>query len=247
MLKKTILYFLLIMIMSNNLMAQNDGRALLVNFNVGGAVAGGDLSDRFGNHSFAGLGLDYLTDKSFILGLEGEFVFGQEVKTDVLEGLRTEQGFVIANDRNPANIQLRERGIYVGAHLGKLFSIVKDNPRSGIRVTIGAGLLQHKIRIQDDPERVVAALSGNYRKGYDRLTNGLATREFIGYHHLSKNRLLNFKIGIELTQGFTKSRRDYNFDTMSTDTAKRLDLTYALKVGWTLPFYISTTAEDIFY
>jgi hypothetical protein len=109
------------------------------------------------------------------------------------------------------------------------------------------GLFQHKIRIQDDPQVVVSSLAGDYKKGYDRLTNGLAITEFIGYQHFAKNRLINFYAGIELTQGFTQNRRDYNFDTFERDDAKRFDGLVGFKLGWVLPFYLSDNPDEIFY
>jgi hypothetical protein len=102
--------------------------------------------------------------------------------------------------------------------------------------TIGAGLLQHKIRIEVQDNNV-PQLDGDYRKGYDRLTNGLALTEFVGYLHCGNNRLINFFAGIELTQAFTKSRRDWDFSTMRKDDSNRMDLLFGIKVGWFFPMY----------
>ena len=225
----------------------NDGSALLVNFSYAVQSPGGDLVDRFGTNFNIGLNLEYLTEKSnLIFGLETGFLFGNEVKINVLRGLQTAEGFIIGNDRVFADIQLRQRGFYAGALVGKLIPLSKNNKRSGLRVTLSTGLLQHKIRIQDDPLRDVAPLSTEYKKGYDRLTNGLAFNEFIGYQLLSKNRRINFYAGVEFTQAFTQSRRDYNFDTMTVDEENRLDLLFGFRVGWVLPFYFGDSG-DIFY
>lgn len=102
--------------------------------------------------------------------------------------------------------------------------------------TLGAGFLEHKIRIDVDKDDV-PELSGDYLKGYDRLTNGLALTEFIGYMHCGNNRLINFIFGFELTQAFTQNRRDFNFDQMKKDDNKRLDLLYGIKLGWFFPLY----------
>ncbi|MFK7931964.1 MAG: hypothetical protein AB8G22_00560 [Saprospiraceae bacterium] len=226
---------------------QTDGKALLFNMDYAAANPTGDLSDRFGFHSEVGIGVDLLTAKSgWIIGLTGNIMYGTNVKEDVLATLRTDSGFIIGNDRDPASIQLRERGWYLGGHLGKIFSFT-DNKKSGIRITVGSGLLQHKIRIQDDPERPVAALSGDYKAGYDRLTNGIAFREFIGYQYLSTNQRINFRVGVELTQGFTQNRRNFNFDTREVDDRNRTDIILGFKLGWTLPFYLDATQQEIFY
>lgn len=243
-------YFFIIIIavfVSNNVFAQTDGKAILVNINYTAAFPGGDLGDRFDFHSEVGMGVDLITAKGgLIFGLTGNIMYGSSVKEDVLANLRTTDGIIIGNDRDPADIQLRERGWYAGGHVGKVFSFT-ENDKSGIRITVGTGLLQHKIRIQDDPSRTVSALLDDYKAGYDRLTNGLAFREFIGYQYLSTDQRLNFRVGVELTQGFTQNRRNYNFDTQMVDDRKRTDLIFALQIGFTLPFYLEATKTEIFY
>jgi hypothetical protein len=93
----------------------------------------------------------------------------------------------------------------------------------------------------------VPQLTGNYKKGYDRLTNGLAINEFIGYQMLSTNKRVNFYFGFEFTQGFTQSRRDFDFDTRSADTQKRFDSLMGIRAGWILPFYVGKGAAEIYY
>jgi len=228
--------------------AQNKGNGILLNFTFGGQLPGGDLVDRFGANLNVGGGVDFMTEKSnLIFGLEGYFLFGNTVKEDVLEPLRTPNGTIIGNDRNPVDVPLRERGFYLGATFGKLFSLSQKNPRSGIRATVGAGLLQHNIRIQDDPVSAIPQLSEPYKKGYDRLSNGLAFNEFIGYQYLSTDKRINFFAGFEFTQALTQSRRDFNFDTRNQDTEQRLDLLWGIRVGWVLPFYVGKSAGEIYY
>jgi len=226
----------------------NQGNVLLVNVTYGVHSPRGDLSDRFGENFAIALQPEFITgENNFIFGLDGQYIFGTEVKEDVLFNLRTAEGFIIGNDRNPADIQLRERGFYIGANVGKLFSLSAKNPRSGLRITVGGGLLQHKIRVQDDPQRVVPQLTGEYKKGYDRLTNGLALQEFIGYQLLGRDRRLNFYAGFEFIQGFTQNRRTYNFDTMESVNEDRLDLLIGFRAGIALPFYFERSSGDIIY
>jgi hypothetical protein len=227
---------------------QNEGAAILLGLSYGGHIPGGDLQERFGGNLSPALQLDYMTDKqNWIFSIQGSFQFGSEVKTDVLANLRTAEGFIIANDRAVADIQLRERGFYLGVSLGKLLSLSSTNYRSGLRIDVGAGLLQHQIRIQDDPVRTVAPLTGDYRKGYDRLTNGPALREFIGYQYQSLDRRANFFAGVELIQGFTQSRRDFDFLLQQKDTAKRIDLLTGFRIGLILPFYVGQNPDNIYY
>ncbi len=226
----------------------NEGNVLLINITYGLQMPDGDLSDRFGENFVIAIQPELVTEgNNFIFGLDGQYLFGSEVKQDVLFNLRTAEGFIIGNDRNPADIQLKQRGFYLGAHLGKLFSLSANNPRSGIRLTLGAGLLQHKIRVQDDPQRVVPQLLDEYKKGYDRLTNGLTLQQFIGYQSLGLNRRLNFYIGFEFMQGFTQNRRTFNFDTMESVNEPRLDLLFGLRAGIALPLYFESNPGELIY
>lgn len=225
----------------------NEGGALLLNMTYGLHTPGGDLAKRFGANSSTGGGIEYLTKGNFIIGTYFYFLFGTRVKTDVLAPLKDENGNLYSDAFGISAVQLRERGWKTGVHFGKLFSL-GANKRSGIRATVGAGFLQHKIRLQDDPVGgKVSLISGDYAKGYDRLTNGLALTEFISYQLLAKNRRVNFFAGFEFSQGFTQNRRSFHFDTRTSETESRLDLLYGIRFGWTLPFYFGENAEEIQY
>ncbi|MEQ8703491.1 MAG: hypothetical protein RIC19_06210 [Phaeodactylibacter sp.] len=227
----------------------NRGNGILFNLSYAYHSPGGDLGKRFGDHFSVGSGLEFITDKgNWIFGLGMNYHFGNQVGENPLFGLQNDQGGIIGNNRGYADIQLRMRGYYIGGHAGKLIPLGFANPRSGLRITVSAGLLQHKIRIQDDPLSFVPQLDEQYKKGYDRLTNGLAFTEFIGYQLLSTNKRINFFAGLEFTQGFTMSRRSFDFATRQQDTAERLDLNFGFRVGWILPFYVGERAsEEIYY
>lgn len=227
---------------------ENLGNLIALNFQFGAGIPGGDLSDRFGTTLSAGAGIDFITEKkNFILGLKGDFHFGNRVNDNILGGLAPE-GFIFGNAFASANeLRRAQRGFYLGGHIGKIFPLSSVNTRSGLRVTLGAGLLQHKIRLQQDPANFVNQIAGDYAKGYDRLSNGLALRQFIGYQLLGNDKLVNFTVGIEFIQGFTQNRRSFNFDEMRADTDKRVDLLFGLKVGWTLPFYVGESTGEIYY
>lgn len=225
----------------------NEGTVILCNFSFGGGIPGADLADRFGNNALAGASIDLYTKNNWLLGVQGDFMFGKEVYTDVLAPLRGSQGYVYSDDGGLADVQLRQRGLMFSAHIGKVFAFSERNSRSGLRVTVGAGMFQHKIRIQDEPQVYVSGLSKTYKKGYDRLANGLAITEFIGYQFVANNRLVNFSIGIELTQGFTQGRRNFNFDTKQPGLEQRLDLLYGYRLTWTLPLFIGENPDEISY
>ena len=250
---KNIIITFLFLLSISLLQAQNDGarnkgNALIPKISFAAQLPGGHLEERFGQSLSFGLGLEYITNKNnWIIGLDFNYLFGTDVKEDVLANLRTPDGNIIGNDRSFADVVLRERGFYTGLSLGKLFLLSQKEKRSGIRFSLGAGLLQHKIRVQNDPTKGVPQLEGDYQKGYDRLTNGLALNQYIGYQMLSNDGRINFTAGFEFTQGFTKNRRNFNFDTQMFDDTDRKDYLYAFRVTWMIPFYFGKGTEDIYY
>ena len=249
-----IFFILYLLTISYNCFAQNRKNtytALLIQANYGIQTPVGDLADRFGSNFSIGGGVDVLTEKrNWILGIKGNNLFGKNVKEDVLASLRDQDGFIIGNSGAGVGsyslIVLRQRGFYMGAHLGKLVALSKKNPRSGLRLTLGAGLLQHKVRIQDESGDV-NQIAGAYANGYDQLSNGLAIEEFIGYQHIGLNRGVNFYAGFEFTQAFTQNRRNFNFATRTKDTTKRFDALLGFRLGWLIPIYIGEKGEDLIY
>jgi len=153
---KIILFFLLLTVFDCFAQtSKNSYTALLIQLSYGGHLSAGDLADRFGNNFSIGGGIDLLTEKgNWILGIKAQNLFSKNVKEDVLADIRDRDGFIIGNREAGmgayALIVLRERGLYAGGHIGKLFALSKNNPRSGLRATLGIGLLQHKVRIQDE-------------------------------------------------------------------------------------------------
>lgn len=223
--------------------ASNKGKAILAHLMFGFHMPGGDLRLRFGPAFSAGLGTELITQNNFILGVEGHFFYGNEVKEDPLAILRTPEGDIIGSDRLLASVVLRQRGLYVGGNIGKLVTF--SDRRSGLRLTLGAGIARHRIRVQDDNESVTQ-LRGDYKKGYDRLTGGLGVQQFIGWQHLSENRRSNWMLGFEFSQAFNNTLRDWDFNEMRKLDEQRVDLRFGIRAVWTLPFYVGNSKE-IFY
>lgn len=210
-------------------------------------VPGGDMADRFENNYNAGGFLNYKFANNWLLGFDGEFLFADRVKEDnILDSLATPEGNIIGENGEFATVYLYERGYRFSLKAGRLFNFFGPNKNSGLLLTAGAGFLEHKIRIDVDKDDV-PELTKEYRKGYDRLTNGLALTENISYVHCGNKRLINFMIGFEFTQAFTKNRRDYNFDQMKKDDKQRLDLLYGIKVAWFFPLYRHAATSYYYY
>ncbi len=223
--------------------ARNKGNGILLHFSVGGQLPGGDLANRFGSNGLAGGGAEFITRSNFLIGAESFFLFGNTVKEDPLAILRTPEGDLIGKDQLLADVALRERGLYIGGSIGKMFTF--NAYRDGLRLTLGAGWLQHKIRVQDNTQ-TLTQITGDYKKGYDRLTGGPALTQFIGWQHLSANRRANWIIGFDFSQGFTQSRRSWDFSSIGPLRENRLDLRFGIRAAWILPFYFGG-ADKVFY
>ncbi len=228
---------------------RNKGTAFVINFNYAVEFPGGDLVKLFGTNYRLGGGVEFITKKNYIFGLDGGVMFGNVLKEDVLSDLRTPEGGIIGNNKIYADIVLKQRGFQASGLIGKIIPVSAEDKkrRSGIRATIGAGLMQHRVRIQDDFSASVPQLDDQYKKGYDRLTNGLMLQEFIGYQFMSNNRLINFYIGLEFTQGFTQNRRDFDFKLRRQLDEDRLDSLVGFRINWALPFYIDEDPDAIDY
>ncbi len=208
----------------------------------------GDLVERFGSNLRIGGGFNYLSFKNFwFYGLDAHFLFGQTVKEDVLKTLRTTEGAILSDIGSYADVFLRQRGFQMQATVGKIFALADNgNKIKGIRLAFGVGFLQHRIKIQDQ-SKAVAALFSPYTEGYDRLTNGVALSQSIGYQIISRDKTLNIYVALESSQAFTKNRRGFNFDTRTRDDAQRIDILYGVTVGLSVPIFSRINPEEIEY
>lgn len=209
----------------------------LLDFSYAVQFPGGDMQDRFGINSSLSSTFFIKNRKNWLYGVGGSFMFGNNVKEDdFLETLSDENGLIPGISGLYSDVILLERGFTLEAKVGKIFPWFGPNENSGLMIYASAGYLQHKIRIEERNGEVPLLLN-DYGKGYDRLSGGFMTGQFIGYRHLGNKRLLNFFVGFEMKQGFTKNLRGYNYDTKQEDNESRVDLLYGFRFGLTLPFY----------
>ena len=225
-----------------NLIAQKDIKDTSISMsiiNVGYTfdLPAGNLAERFGWNSYASIGYSYKTNKNFIFGISGGYIFGDQVReSNVLANITNTDGYIIGSNGQYADVILYERGFEITLNAGKLFPFKKPNPNSGLLLMGGIGFLEHQIFFEDYT-RNVPEIDGDYSKGYDRLTNGIALYQTGKYLHLGNRRLINYFIGFELSEAFTENRRPLNFDTMQKDNTKRIDILYGITVGWLIPIY----------
>ena len=218
----------------------------IIGFSYGYGFPDGNLKTRFGNNFNIGISPHfYFNNSNFYAGLDASYLFGTDVKTNPLTNLTDINGQLISVDRSYASLTLDERGFLVGLNIGKIIPF-NQNKRSGLKVQAGGYIFRHWIHFQKD-FGILPQLEGEYLKGYDRLTGGITLNEFIGYQYLKKNSKINFYIGLDMYQGFTKSLRKYNYDLADYDLDNRNDILWGIKAGWILPIYIENHPEEIYY
>ncbi len=206
----------------------------------------GDLADRFGVSSTIGPGFLVKTEKNWLIGVDANFIFGNRIKEDsLLQNLLTSNGYVIDQQGQYADLSLFERGFYTSFKLGKIIPIFGSNLNSGLMLLAGGGYLQHKIRIEV-VNNSAPQLNGDYKKGYDRLSDGFQINQFIGYMHIGESKLANFFVGLEFVESWTQNRRSMNFDEGRRDDKKRFDALFGIKLGWIIPFR-RRMPEDFYY
>jgi hypothetical protein len=218
----------------------------LIGISYGYYLPAGDMKDRFGNNSALQFNVDFKTKYNWIIGINGSYLFGKNVRVSLFDSIITDNGNIINQKGEYADIRLYERGFTVSGTLGRLVSFKKPNPNSGLRIDLGFGFMQHKIRIETIGNNV-PQLDKQYKKGYDKLSNGFLLTESVGYLYLSNNRLANIYIGLECMQGFTQSRRSYDYNLMKQDKEKHVDVLYGARLAWILPLYKKAPQEYYMY
>jgi len=215
-------------------------------------MPGGDLAKRFGNNSSVGLSFLNKTKNKWLYGCDWNYLFGNVIKDT---GLFSKIGAVNPSGGQPLLIDKTgslsttrtwERGWNSSIKVGRQLFALGVNPNCGIVVLVGGGMLLHKIRIEDIGNNA-PQMSKEYRKGYDRLSFGFATTQFIGYQFFANNQYVNFLIGFESIQAFTKNRRGYLYDQARPDNAKRLDILNGIKVSFVVPLYHRASEAYYYY
>ena len=215
---------------------------------------GGDLADRFGFANQIGGSIGYKFSNNWMINSGVRFLFGNDVREPVAANISqligTEETGItsqaIGADGRFYQLRSSQRGFVIPLTLSKIFPVSPKNPNSGFFLEAGGQFIMHKIFI-DVVGQNVPNMNKEYRRGYDRLTNGLGLVEGFGYRFFSKRRTINFYAGFEFSQNLTQIRRSYNYDTGLPDTSTRLDLLYGIKAGWTFPIYQAAPDDEYYY
>ncbi len=204
---------------------------------------GEDLSKMWGFNNQIGLEVGFKLKNNLEFGVDGGFIFGNTLKdSSMFLDLINSKGTITALSGVPADVFFYMRGANANAHIGYVFNQLGHNPNSGLWVNIGGGFLGYKTRVETQ-DHVVPNLEGDILKGYDHLTMGFNSKQFIGYLFQHDRKFINFYAGFEFVQGFTRNVRNYNFDVKGPHPELRMDFMYSLKFGWMIPIYKRHTGE----
>ncbi len=213
-------------------------------FVIGGGydLPGGDFAKRFGPGPAAQVGFWLKTKSGWLFGFDYGFRFTGKVREGVLDSIRVRDApsstQLIGADGLYSDVRITGRGYTLMLTGGRVWPmrLPGAGANAGLFTTLGAGFWQHKINFEDVGTSAVQ-LRGDYVKGYDRLTNGPAITERVGYLYLGAKRRINFFINLEATQGFTQSRRAWDFSTQRADTKRRFDMQFGVRAGWMFSVY----------
>lgn len=227
-------------------LAPRSGMIIVVQANADVPVA--DMAKRFGASLRIGGSLLRKTKSNWLFGPKADFIFGNTINEPGLLRNIDPDGTRSALDQNGvrASFTLFERGYTIGIQGGRIFNnVLSKSPDNGLLILTTIGFIQHKILIYQR-ENKIPQVRGDYRKGYDRLTNGVFIEQFVGYNYFSKSGFINFSAGFNVLAGFTQGRRDFLFDTQQPGTGQRLDMLLGVRANWYVPIF-RRKSEELFF
>lgn len=199
----------------------------------------GDLANRHGLFNHIGFFAGYKTSKNWVYGVDASYMFGNDVRVSGLfDHLVDSKGNITDQNGDIASVVVGSRGLHANVSIGKIFPVLSPNENSGIYANIGAGFLAHKVRIETQ-EQVIPSLELDYKKGYDRLTQGLNFHQFLGYAFMANQGFVNFYGGLYVQEGLSFNQREIFFDRPDTPVSQDLmiDIQYGFKLAWLIPIY----------
>lgn len=217
--------------------------------NVGYQFPFGTLRKTFKGNFNAGTGVTVKTNRNWTFDVNFNYMFGSNLRDTsyaFLGDMVNSNGIIYDGNGMKATIYTEGRYWQVGAGAGKVIPVNRWK-NSGIWLHAGAGYVRHKIRINDFDHQV-PQLDEDYLKGYDHRSSGFELSQFIGYLFIQKNRLLNFYVGIELMEFWTRPDRNYVFlEGPTSEMPYKFSGLAGLKIGWNIPLYEKKAVTTFYY
>ena len=194
-----------------------------------------------------GVDVTVKTAKNWTYSIDFNYLFGAKVRNQraVLgEDMLTSNHDLIDGNGSKATIYFEGRYWNISAGIGKIFAFGKWR-NSGIWLRANFGYFEHKIRI-NVPDNDVPQLSGDYKKGYDQRCGGFCLTQFIGYVFVHRIRVASFYAGVEISEIWTRSNRNFNFLLGGRDDSKKFSILIGPKIGWIIPLYEKRKIQTLY-
>lgn len=210
----------------------------------------GYLRTMFKNNFAVGPGFTFKSKSNWTIGFHLDYMFSANLRDpNFFNGtLANDDGVVIDMNGLVSRGGIRAEGRYwtVQAEFGKIIPVDRWK-NSGIWIRLGAGYFSHRLRL-DDYSKQYPQLDNDYAKGYDRRSGGFVLNQFVGYHFVRKNRMLNFTVGLEFQEMWTKPNRNYIFfEGPTADMPAKFSGLIGLRAGWNIPLYEQKTTTTFYY
>lgn len=207
----------------------------------------GTLAETFKNNWNIGTGFTYKTSSNWTIGLNFNYLFGSKIKDQVAilgTDMLTQNGDLIDGNGLKATIYFEGRYWNLSAGIGKIIPFGKWR-NSGLWLRADFGYFEHKIRI-NDPDKQIPQLLDDYKKGYDQLAGGFCMSQFIGYIFMRRVREASFYAGIEVSEIWSKSLRNYSLLLHAKDDTKKFSILVGPKIGWIIPLYEKRKIQTLY-
>lgn len=205
------------------------------------------LAETFKNNLNIGVGATYKSASNWTLGVGFNYLFGSKIKDQAAilgEDMLTENGDLIDGNGQKATIYFEGRYWNVSGSIGKIIPLDKWK-NSGLWLRADFGYFEHKVRITD-PDMQIPQLIDPYKKGYDQRAGGFCMTQFVGYLFMRKVRVASFYAGLEISEIWTKSNRNYQFLLQGKDESTKFSLLLGVKIGWIIPIYEDRKIETLY-
>jgi hypothetical protein len=221
--------------------------AVIICLNYNGQFPFGVVAQRFGFNSIFSAELLYKTKYNWLIGANGGLLYGTRIKQDyVLNNIANPAGQFVTQYNDVTSINLGEQGFNIQATFGKIIPLGKKYPNSGILLMTGFGMLQYKISINVRATEL-PQVSPEYKKGYDRLSNGPVISQFVGATFMARRKYFCGYAGAQFDLAYTADRRPYDFYLMAPLKDPGAAMFLGIKIGYIIPIFLQASEKEYYY